>query len=574
MEHNPFDSFYPDDEHMTGDSEDSKESKKKKKRSLFDTEAESSDKKQEKTETDDGQTGAKERRPDLSSLFEINKVDKPKTDAEHSERLGDETEITQNPEELSEEELRLITRQIIDDRDKELEGELASVEPDSSEETEVLSSALFVESLAEEVDKGKSIDDELLDAVVGEVARDLDIASADHEPTEESTAEPDEEGSDDDDSSLSFPAASSTGKPTVSRSTTVAPSISPVLPIPPAPPRPPVPPSGGGPSGSPSAPSGTNPNTSFSRPVVIEKSGNRHQRGADLLVGGIVGYLIGRRRGRIKTEARLLPIQKSLEKQVRDLHEKIAIREKTVRSLTAEKIAREGENMRRVVAEKVEARARAKSEMKQLSVERSGLRPVSTEEQLATTHSEAVRLERQEAPAYVHRHEKLAGAVISQIETRPAVTKEAVNRMSEVELLKMAAIIEVDGQSAKQLYEQGRINKEDLRAVVTEQLIGQGKAERILRERRQPIESDAGTHERLTGQQNASQATPQPLPVSASTQDIRSDKRQKVDVSAASDALIAQYAAREHEAGSHAYTYLWIIVGIVVALFILSLFLF
>ena len=34
------------------------------------------------------------------------------------------------------------------------------------------------------------------------------------------------------------------------------------------------------------------------------------------LFGGIIGYLIGRRRGRIKTEKRLMPVQKKLKNRL------------------------------------------------------------------------------------------------------------------------------------------------------------------------------------------------------------------------------------------------------------------
>jgi hypothetical protein len=56
-----------------------------------------------------------------------------------------------------------------------------------------------------------------------------------------------------------------------------------------------------------------------------------------LLVGGVLGYLIGRRRGRIKTEKRMRPIQEKLEKQVEQLHEVIARKEREVRVVAAEK---------------------------------------------------------------------------------------------------------------------------------------------------------------------------------------------------------------------------------------------
>lgn len=52
-----------------------------------------------------------------------------------------------------------------------------------------------------------------------------------------------------------------------------------------------------------------------------------------LLVGGIVGYLIGRRRGRIKTEKRLAVVQRKLEKQVEAKQHEINEKTETVKKL-------------------------------------------------------------------------------------------------------------------------------------------------------------------------------------------------------------------------------------------------
>lgn len=51
------------------------------------------------------------------------------------------------------------------------------------------------------------------------------------------------------------------------------------------------------------------------------------------IIVGFAAYLFGKRRGRIKAEQRLMPIQKELEREVRAIHEKLATKETELRQL-------------------------------------------------------------------------------------------------------------------------------------------------------------------------------------------------------------------------------------------------
>jgi hypothetical protein len=72
---------------------------------------------------------------------------------------------------------------------------------------------------------------------------------------------------------------------------------------------------------------------------------------AYLLVGGIVGYLIGRRRGRIKTERRMKVVQAKLEKQVERKQQQLLEAEQQVRRAAREQY----EKFKRAGGEKVVA---------------------------------------------------------------------------------------------------------------------------------------------------------------------------------------------------------------------------
>jgi hypothetical protein len=83
----------------------------------------------------------------------------------------------------------------------------------------------------------------------------------------------------------------------------------------------------------------SSPNTGGSLETIIERdfAAERVAAVRGLLVGGIIGYLIGRRRGRIRTEKRLIPIQKKLEREVQTLYSTISIKETQLRKSVFER---------------------------------------------------------------------------------------------------------------------------------------------------------------------------------------------------------------------------------------------
>lgn len=188
-----------------------------------------------------------------------------------------------------------------------------------------------------------------------------------------------------------------------------------------------------------------------------------------LLVGGIVGYFIGRRRGRIKTEKRLLPIQKKLEKQVSGLHAAVAEREQKIRNLTTEKVRllKTDDERRRLVnrltiqkMENVPA-VEKKPELSQANHTRKGPESPKAAEQISRLVVEA--------PAVV------LGAAAS---LRPERKKEEphaiidfnkkVEAYTTTELKQASEKIRVDGITLKELWDTNRLDEKALRRVVTE----------------------------------------------------------------------------------------------------------
>lgn len=227
------------------------------------------------------------------------------------------------------------------------------------------------------------------------------------------------------------------------------------------------------------------------------------------LFGGIIGYLIGRRRGRIKTEKKLIPIQKKLERQVEDLRFDIQEKEKAIRRVAAEKIKSEGpaiiERFKETKRELGEKPSRIKAP-EATELHGSSKRPERIGHVIVTkeTVSEA-RLSKQETSS-------------QKEETKTAQKNIEINRdvetLSRNELLEIGNKIIVNGTSLRQIYESHLIGERGLRRLVHEHLRGgdMGKAlkmeiaERELDFERDPLLRDMNPHQYSGGNGGASPA--------------------------------------------------------------------
>jgi hypothetical protein len=246
-------------------------------------------------------------------------------------------------------------------------------------------------------------------------------------------------------------------------------------PVPPSPPGPPAPPAPPTPPGGPTPPFGPAfgpPSGSgltwfnvapSSPPAVNERAHNydwlddRASPAAMAFGGAIIGYLIGRRRGRIKTEKKLLPIQKKLEKEVTNLQFELQEKEKKIRRVAAAKVERGGP----AVLEKIQQ-----------------LKPERKVE------------ERRRAPEAQHLHgptrREHLGHVVVSAESRPAeptqrstetraekpMTNRRVETLNRAELLALSEKIIVEGSTLRNIYETHLIGERGLRRLVAEHMRG------------------------------------------------------------------------------------------------------
>lgn len=416
---------------------------------------------------DDSEVSVEKKAKKDSKEKKLSIFEKPKEEKEPEKLKDDKAEKkdkeTKPPlEELAEDEKKLVAEQYVEARVDDVREELADAIDDSPEEAAILANAALLENIQEKISEDEPITEALLDEAVTETLDDLgleEVTEDTEEATEDSSEADDEEDADEEDD----PAAAHTViVPPVPPARVTPPPPGPVPPSPPPPPLPPVPPMPPTPPSPPGPPTGRGPSLPplYGTPHVLRTPGiappapevvvvsDRRRERAHLLVGGIVGYLVGRRRGRIKTEKKLLPVQEKLQKEVVDLHDQIALREEKIRKLTREQVADKP-----IIQEKIIEKLQKKQEAK------------------------AVKQPEQARP------EKLGKfAVLAERPNFKTPEKlKPAEAMAIPELLAIAAEIPAEQSTVKRLHETHRIDDEGLRRIVRAYQRGE-RIERLIHE--------------------------------------------------------------------------------------------
>jgi hypothetical protein len=355
---------------------------------------------------------------------------------------------------LSEEEVHEATLAIVDGRTQNIAEELSSSEPDSAEEFEALAGAVFLEYLQDLVENDNDVTLETIKQAFQESLEDLSMS--DRGDTEDiRQTEPENHGTQENTSNAvrssiiptSLPynnsAASFSPRPLVVQS-----QIPPSVPLA----------SLSSSSMNHKANLNSHDDHNFSvanqntPPVIVNEVYNYRN---NLLLGAVIGYMVGRRGGRKRTEKKLHPKIDNLQKQVTILHEAILEKETKIRSLARVNIA--NSNTQTVETAVIIERRKKRKEVKESLRRREVLSKKPGVEKIGKFSLPALK---------VFHERRLPDG------TENSPKRKQVEIMNEAELLDMVAGLSIHGLSIADIYRRKRLTLESLRQITKEYLRG------------------------------------------------------------------------------------------------------
>lgn len=223
------------------------------------------------------------------------------------------------------------------------------------------------------------------------------------------------------------------------------------------------------------------------QPEASANSGfTRRDVAAGVLVGGVAGYMVGRRSGRKHAEAAAKPVQEKLLTEVDTLQKKIIKNEQLVRSLAAQKVAKEHASQTPPQPAYEQFTSEPRREESQPRTHELAL--AAKETLLETQASHAPRSTSAERPvpepSRKHRPEQLTASdveapAVKQPQPRQEQVRAvmAIEKMPLEDVLVIAKNIEVEGKSLESYYKQGLLTERAVRTILVEQR-RTGRAER------------------------------------------------------------------------------------------------
>ena len=203
---------------------------------------------------------------------------------------------------------------------------------------------------------------------------------------------------------------------------------------------------------------------------------------------GIVGNFMGSRRGQIKDEKKLLPIQRNLEQAVNDLSWELKAKEAKIRHAAAEFIQTKGPDALEPLKQQVVRAREAILERVPISNYSESRDPSASRERAPEARQLHGDPETQEHLGHVivsaesAEPKKAPSAEVQPDDRMKLPENKRVESMSRPELLELSSHIEVDGTTLRNVYETHLIGEQALRRLVAEHLNGGNVARALKRE--------------------------------------------------------------------------------------------
>lgn len=239
--------------------------------------------------------------------------------------------------------------------------------------------------------------------------------------------------------------------------------------------------------------------------LMADVSDERYTWGKDLLVGGAAGYMIGRRHGRKRTETRIKSEMEELEDQVNNLQENLFNKDVVISAMV--QVSAEAD---REVTDRSDGTAPEQSVLQGMSSRASigtrgetsnapyQVRPGKAEKQLVDASIDRIADSRKNRELNKHKKHLLETGKANAVGefnltssvflerrlmdgTENSSARKQIEIMDEGELLAMSQNIYVDGESAIDLYDKGRVELEVLRESVQQFWRKTGDYEQTLR---------------------------------------------------------------------------------------------
>jgi hypothetical protein len=203
----------------------------------------------------------------------------------------------------------------------------------------------------------------------------------------------------------------------------------------------------------------------------------RRDVAAGVLVGGVAGYMVGRKSGRKRAEAAAKPAQEKLLAEVDTLQKKIIKNEQLVRSLAAQKVAKEHASQTAPQAAYEQFAPEPRREVPRPQIHESPAKVTPPETQASHAPHSMSAEQSVPIPSPKQRLEQLAtsGAEPTPVAKQPQPRQEqvravmAIEKMPLEDVLVIAKNVNVEGESLESYYKQGRLTERAVRTILVEQ---------------------------------------------------------------------------------------------------------